>query len=209
VAPIDRVNEIMKFIVSLGLFEQSGNRIFCFKLLRRLDTSMTSSQKFRGLITEAKAHHDIVMMNHDGIMQDKNRIDIRKEERERPAQAQARKFTPPSVEEIQEYCKEKQYSIDAELFVAHYNSNGWKVGSQPMKSWKDAITTWRKWTGAFNRPGQAPESKPNPVAKYPPPPLCPGCGKRMREGAVGVAGCKPCMYVFKYNIQKAIWEEVK
>ena len=27
-------------------------------------------------------------------------------------------------------------------FVTHYESNGWKVGKNPMKSWKHAVTNW-------------------------------------------------------------------
>ncbi|GEM_PF-3557652 len=27
-------------------------------------------------------------------------------------------------------------------FLNHYESNGWKVGKNPMKSWKHAVTTW-------------------------------------------------------------------
>lgn len=54
------------------------------------------------------------------------------------------KFVKPTVEEVRSYCAEKGYHIDEELFVAHYESKGWKVGKSPMKSWKSAITTWRK-----------------------------------------------------------------
>ncbi len=54
------------------------------------------------------------------------------------------RFAPPSVEEVRSYCAEKGYRVDAEQFVAFYESKGWKVGSNPMKSWKAACTTWDK-----------------------------------------------------------------
>jgi hypothetical protein len=56
------VEEIMRFIISLDLFQESGGRIFCFKLLKRLDTSMTSNTRLRSLIVQAKAGHDRVMI---------------------------------------------------------------------------------------------------------------------------------------------------
>ena len=31
---------------------------------------------------------------------------------------------------------------EAEQFLNHYESNGWKVGKNPMKSWKHAVTNW-------------------------------------------------------------------
>ena len=50
------VEEIMRDIINLGLFEEKEGHIFCFKLLKRLDSSMTSSPKLRSLIAEAKQH---------------------------------------------------------------------------------------------------------------------------------------------------------
>ena len=59
----------MRFIVEIGLFQASEGHIFCFKLLRRIDMSMTSNPKFRMLIEAAKSeNHDGVMTDHDEIM---------------------------------------------------------------------------------------------------------------------------------------------
>ena len=54
------------------------------------------------------------------------------------------RFTPPSVDEVKEYIREKGYSVDAEAFCAYYDSNGWKVGRNPMRDWKRALVTWHK-----------------------------------------------------------------
>lgn len=54
------------------------------------------------------------------------------------------KFVPPAVSEVEAYIKEKGYNIDAEKFVAYYESKGWLVGKSPMKNWKAAVVTWSK-----------------------------------------------------------------
>lgn len=54
------------------------------------------------------------------------------------------KFRPPSVDEVQVYCNERQNGIQAFKFVNFYQSKGWKVGNQPMKDWKAAIRTWEQ-----------------------------------------------------------------
>lgn len=54
------------------------------------------------------------------------------------------RFQKPSVDEVREYCKERNNSVDPERFHAYYESNGWKVGKNPMKNWKSAIVTWEK-----------------------------------------------------------------
>lgn len=56
----------------------------------------------------------------------------------------AARFVPPSVDEVREYCQERQNDIDAEAFVDFYASKGWKVGSQPMKDWKACVRTWER-----------------------------------------------------------------
>ena len=55
-----------------------------------------------------------------------------------------RRFTPPTLEEVTAYCRERNNSVDPEKFIAFYASKGWKVGNQPMKDWKMCIITWEK-----------------------------------------------------------------
>lgn len=56
----------------------------------------------------------------------------------------AAKFQKPSLEEIEEYCRQRQNSVDAVTFFNHYESNGWMVGKTHMKDWKAAIHTWER-----------------------------------------------------------------
>lgn len=54
------------------------------------------------------------------------------------------RFIPPTIEEIRTYCAERNNTIDAELFISHYESNGWKIGKSKMKDWKAAVRTWER-----------------------------------------------------------------
>lgn len=83
-----------------------------------------------------------------------DRIRIREEEdkeidREGEKKKTAKRFTPPTVDEVRAYCQERQNNVDAERFIDHYTSNGWKVGKNPMKDWKAAVRTWERqgWNG--------------------------------------------------------------
>lgn len=54
-----------------------------------------------------------------------------------------KRFTPPTLEEIQGYASEKGYThFNAEAFEAYYASKGWVVGKSPMKDWKAAVRGW-------------------------------------------------------------------
>ena len=56
-------------------------------------------------------------------------------------------FIPPTVDEVKEYIDSVGSQVDAESFVAFYESKGWMVGKNKMKSWKAAIVTWEKRNG--------------------------------------------------------------
>jgi hypothetical protein len=60
------------------------------------------------------------------------------------APPRASRFTPPTLKEVSEYCQARKNSVDPEKFIAHYESNGWRVGRNPMKNWQAAVRTWEK-----------------------------------------------------------------
>ena len=49
---------------------------------------------------------------------------------------------PPSLEEVESYCQERGNQVDPHYFHSYYESNGWKVGKNPMKDWKAAVRSW-------------------------------------------------------------------
>lgn len=53
-------------------------------------------------------------------------------------------FKKPTIEEINEYCKERNNGIDAEAFYDFYESKDWYVGKNKMKDWKACVRTWEK-----------------------------------------------------------------
>ena len=55
----------------------------------------------------------------------------------------AKRFEPPTEEEVRAYCHEKGYKINPEQFMAYYQANGWRVGKNPMKDWKAAVVSWK------------------------------------------------------------------
>lgn len=76
----------------------------------------------------------------DQIRSDQIKPDQIKEKKKEPLP----RFQPPTLQEVSDYCWERGNQVDPEKFLAYYESNGWKVGRNPMKSWKAAITTWEK-----------------------------------------------------------------
>lgn len=55
-----------------------------------------------------------------------------------------RKFNKPTIEQIQQYCIERNNGINAEAFYDFYESKNWYVGKNKMSDWKACVRTWEK-----------------------------------------------------------------
>ena len=71
-------------------------------------------------------------------------------------ETRARRFTPPTLDDVLAYVRERGASVDAQKFIDFYTSKGWMIGKNPMKDWKAAVRTWE------NREGTDNSSKPTP-----------------------------------------------
>ena len=54
------------------------------------------------------------------------------------------RFTKPTLEQVREYCQSRKNSVDPQKFLDHYESNGWRVGKNPMKNWQASVRTWEQ-----------------------------------------------------------------
>lgn len=54
----------------------------------------------------------------------------------------AKRFTPPTLEEVSAYCAERRNSISPQHFIDFYSANGWMVGRNKMKDWRAAVRNW-------------------------------------------------------------------
>ena len=71
-----------------------------------------------------------------------------------------KRFIPPTVDDVREYCFERGNSIDPQRFVDYYTSNGWMVGKNKMKDWKAAVRTWEQKDKPQGRPASNKSSNP-------------------------------------------------
>lgn len=51
-------------------------------------------------------------------------------------------FKKPTLDELKEYCLSSNLSVDYQYFYDYYESNGWRVGKNPMKDWKATLRNW-------------------------------------------------------------------
>lgn len=82
---------------------------------------------------EMQPHANDAIYVYDSVSDDKEKV----------SKETKKKFSPPSVDDVAALCKERGYTAtNPSAFVAYYESNGWRVGKNPMRSWESALAGW-------------------------------------------------------------------
>lgn len=58
-------------------------------------------------------------------------------------ESKKKSFTKPTLQDVQDYCKERNNNVDAKKFFDYYSAGDWKdaKGNQ-VKNWKQKLLTW-------------------------------------------------------------------
>lgn len=96
-------------------------------------------------------------------------------------------FVIPTAEEVKSYIHNQGIQVDAALFFSYYESNGWKVGKNPMKNWKAALGVWQR--NGLNQGGQNGEPRYKSIFEQ-------AAERRRKEGPGGLRKEIPAGSVF-------------
>lgn len=92
--------------------------------------------------TEANVSKSAKEYNNNNNNDKEYKNEVKGDEVPPTPQKAPRRFTPPSVEEVAAYCRERGNSVSPQRFVDFYAAKGWKVGNAAMKDWRAAVRTW-------------------------------------------------------------------
>lgn len=76
--------------------------------------------------------------------EDNNNNNKEDEKKEHSMSVSAKRFVPPTPEDLHLFCLEVGITIDEDRFINYYQSNGWKVGRNAMKDWKATARNWAR-----------------------------------------------------------------
>lgn len=150
----ENVRTTLIFLESMGLLSQKNEHEYMLTevpyLIGGEGESAERVRRYR-LTKEAKAlqcNANVTECN-DAVTKCNTEIDIDIEkdieiEKSKSEKGKAKRFTPPMLEEVAAYCKERNNNIDPQHFIDYYTSNGWQVGKNKMKDWKAAVRTWER-----------------------------------------------------------------
>lgn len=62
--------------------------------------------------------------------------------KENKTETKTKIFIRPSLQEVEQYCTERNNNINAQYFISYYDAKGWMIGKNKVKDWKACIRTW-------------------------------------------------------------------
>lgn len=112
------------------------------KASKRKQMLANDSKSYQELANDSKTYQTLAnLADKDKDKEEDKDKDILLKEN---VESKAKRFTPPTVTEVSDYCRENNYNIDAQRFVDFYESKGWMVGKNKMKDWKAAVRNWAR-----------------------------------------------------------------
>lgn len=144
---VDVVEKAIKVFKELDLIEILDNgAIYMLDIQNYIGQSSTEADRkrlYRTKVNNEKLQIGQMSTNCPDITPPEIEIE-KKIELEIKKENNKRKFTKPTIEEIQDYCNERNNGINAEAFYDFYESKDWYVGKNKMKDWKACVRTWEK-----------------------------------------------------------------
>lgn len=123
---------------SVLLYDVDGEPYFCFPNWSDHQRIQTKKSKYPAPDNEKSR---LVTVSH-GESPPESESNPNPNTNPNPKERRAMRFTPPTVNDVKEYCRERGNAVDPQRFVDFYESKGWKVGQSTMKDWKAAVRTW-------------------------------------------------------------------
>lgn len=144
--PLNTIRLALDTFIRLGMIENDIKGIYLLnfekhqsldKLEKIKEQNRLRARKFREKQKLLESNVTETLCNDIDIDKDID-IEIDKENNKR------KNFKKPSLEEVKQYCLERNNNINPENFIDYYDANGWKVGKNPMKDWRAAVRTWER-----------------------------------------------------------------
>ena len=106
-------------------------------------TTLTLDENNAYTITESR--EEIVGIPNDNQMDTQVRFGKDSLGKDNLIEQPQKRFTKPTLEEVQAYCQERNNSVDAKAFFDYYETGNWKdAKGKPVRNWKQKVITWER-----------------------------------------------------------------
>ena len=169
----ENVQITVQYLLKSGLLEMCSDEEYYLpdtKDSTGCETAVASRvRKYREKQKALQCNTDVTQAKHlcNGEIEKEKELELEKDiEIEKDSSAKStttkrKRFEKPTLSQIEQYCIERNNTVNAEQFFDYYESNGWKVGKNSMKDWKAAVRTWER--SEYRKPNSKKNSKEDAI----------------------------------------------
>ena len=150
----DDVAVTLMYLLSKGLAEMQGDtNLFLPWVVENTGSETDAAERMRKM----RERNNVTPLLHDCY------TEIEKEKRDKN-KSKRKIFEPPSLEEVENYVKERNSPVDPKQFWEFYDAGEWVDSKgKPVLNWKQKLITWEK------REEEKPKKQYTTAAEYKPP----------------------------------------
>ena len=164
----ENVQITIQYLLKSGLLEMCSDEEYYLpdtKDRTGFETAAASRMRKCRAKKDKLERNNVTPMLQSGYGEIEKELEIEKEKeldtKANKSPTKAKRFVKPTINEIQDYCIERNNNVNAEHFFDYYESNGWKVGKNSMKDWKAAVRTWER--SEYRKPNSKKNSKEDAI----------------------------------------------
>ena len=140
--PLNTVRLALKTFREFGMIEWDGNGICVANWNKHQNIEGLDKIREQNRLRQAKYRENQKLLSDSNvIVTSRNETELELE-LDTEKEKKSTKFIPPTIKEIDDYCKERKNSVNADKFYNFYQAKGWMVGRNKMKDWQAAVRTW-------------------------------------------------------------------
>lgn len=141
---IDIVRSAMKVFTDLKMIEiLEDSTIFMAEVEKMLGSeTYWAEQKRKQRIGQCPENVQRVQLMSKQEIEKELDIDKEIDIKDIGGKPHTKKFIPPTIEEVESYCKERNNGINAQKFIDFYSAANWFRGKTKIKDWKACVRTW-------------------------------------------------------------------
>lgn len=147
---VEDVRMTLMYLESCGLIETSDNvNYFLPYVVENTGSENASAQRVRDFRERQKllqCNNDVTEVKRQCSVEKEIELEIEIEkDKEIDIKQKPKRFTPPTLEEITEYCDSRNSPVDPKAFYDYYTAGQWKdAKGNKVQNWKQKIITWER-----------------------------------------------------------------
>jgi predicted phage replisome organizer len=141
--PLNTVRMALEVFAKFGMIEWDGNGICISNWEKHQNIEGLDRIREQNRLRVAKYREQKALLTDGNVTVTlRNGIDIEVDKNKNKKESS--NFVIPPIDEIRDYCNERNNNINAEQFHDFYSAKGWMVGKNKMKDWRAAVRTWER-----------------------------------------------------------------